>query len=65
MNEKQHRVVCHIDDVKSYHMDPKVKNEFIQWTRDNYEDKEIGILNVHRMKKKIGYGAEFYHTSRS
>ena len=39
VNEKQHTIVWHVDDIKSSHKDPKVNDDFIQWMRDNVESK--------------------------
>ena len=50
LNEKQHIILWHVDDFKSSHVDPKVNDGFIKWTRENDEDKEIVILNVQRVK---------------
>ena len=36
VNEKQHTIVWHVDDIKSSHVDTKLNVEFILWTRDNH-----------------------------
>ena len=38
-DDKKHTILWHVDDIKSSHKDPKVNDDFIQWTRDNVESK--------------------------
>jgi hypothetical protein len=47
---KQHTVVWHVDDMKTSHMDTKVNDEFLEYLRSKYEDKEIGLLKASRGK---------------
>ena len=48
VDDKQHTIVWHVEDVKSSHVYPKVNDEFIQWTKENDKEKEIGISNFQR-----------------
>jgi hypothetical protein len=48
VNGKQHTVAWHVDDLKSSHKDKKVNDEFIEYLRSKYEDKEIGLLKATR-----------------
>ena len=44
INGKQHMVRWHVDNVMALHVDPKVNNEFVKWTKSIYKKGEIGTV---------------------
>lgn len=46
VNSKQQAIAWHVDDMKISHVDLKANDEFIEWLKTKYEDKEIGIMNA-------------------
>ena len=39
-----------MDDIKISHIDSKVNNKIIDWLKEKYEDKEIGVMSPKRGK---------------
>ena len=50
INDKQHTVTWHVDDLKSSHVDPKFNNEFFKWLEKTYGDPEIAPVKATRGK---------------
>ena len=46
VNDKQLTICWHVDDLKALHEDSEASDEFIQWTKDKYEDEEIAKVRV-------------------
>ena len=42
INNKQHTVIWHVDDLKISHVDSRVNNKFIKWIDEKHGDDEIG-----------------------
>ena len=51
VNDNQHTIVWHIDDVKSSHVDPKVNDTFYEWAEKIYGSDRTGHVTVTRGKK--------------
>ena len=51
VNNKQHTVTWHVDDLKSSHIDPKVNDEFHKWLEAKYGDPKIGKVKAVRGKR--------------
>ena len=51
VNEKQHTLTWHVDDIKASHLDPKVNDEFAAWAEQTYGSDELGHVKVHRGKR--------------
>jgi hypothetical protein len=43
VNDKQHTVTWHVDDLKSSHVDPEVNDSFLVWLEKTHGDPNIGI----------------------
>ena len=50
VNNKQHTIVWHVDDVKSSHIDSKVNDEFLKWLQMKYGSDNIGKVKATRGK---------------
>ena len=50
VNEKQHTVACHVGDLKSNYVDPKVNNYFQKWFEKMYGSNDIGHAEASRGK---------------
>ena len=46
INGKQHTVTCHVDDLKSSHVDPKVNDVFHKWLEKTYGSDDIGNVEA-------------------
>ena len=46
VNNKQHTIVWHVDDVKSSHIDSKVNDKFLKWLQVKYGSDNIGKVKV-------------------
>ena len=51
VNEKQHTLTWHVDDIKASHLDSKVNDEFAAWAEQTYGSEELGHVKVHRGKR--------------
>jgi hypothetical protein len=51
INEKQHTLTWHVDDVKASHVDTQVNDEFHRWCERKYGNSDIGHVVVTRGKK--------------
>jgi len=51
VNEKQHTIKWHVDDVKSSHVDPQVNEDFYKCCEQKYEEDGIGKVSVSRGKR--------------
>ena len=45
---QQHTVTWHVDDLKSFHKDPKITDLFHKWLESKYGDPEIGQVKATR-----------------
>jgi hypothetical protein len=45
---KQQTVTWHVDDLKSSHVDPKVKDKFYEWLETTYGSEELGHVTTTR-----------------
>ena len=45
---KQQKVTCHIDDLKSSHVNPKVNDEFAEWCKETYRIDDLGHVKIIR-----------------
>ena len=64
VNGKQMTILCHVDDCKLSHVDPKANDEMIEWLRENYEsifEDGSGKMKVTRGKvhKFLGMTLDF------
>ena len=50
VNGKQHTVACHVDDVKSNHVYPKLNDDFHKWLEKTYGSDDIGHVEASRGK---------------
>ena len=50
VNNHQHTVTWHVDDLKSSHIDPKVNDDFHKWLEKTYGDPNIGQVKAVRGK---------------
>jgi hypothetical protein len=50
MYSKQQTITWHVDDVKSSHVNPKVKDEFAEWCKATYGSDNLGHVKVVRGK---------------
>ena len=50
VNDTQYTVVWHVDNIKSSHMQPKVKDRFLNQLQDSYAKDEIGEVKNTRGK---------------
>jgi hypothetical protein len=50
VNEKQHTITWHVDDLKSSHVDPKVNDKFAIWCESTYGSDDLGNVKVVRGK---------------
>ena len=50
VNNKQHTIVWHVDDVKSSHIDSRVNDEFLKWLQMKYGSDNIGKIKATRGK---------------
>ena len=48
VNNKQHTVTWHVDDLKSSHVDPRVNNKFHKWLEKTYGEDGIGEVKCTR-----------------
>lgn len=48
VNQQQHTVTWHVDDLKSSHVDPKVNDEFLDWLKKLYASDNIGEVKCVR-----------------
>ena len=48
VNNKQHTVCWHVDDLKSSHVDSKVNDEFLEWLEKTYASDDIGHVKAAR-----------------
>jgi Reverse transcriptase (RNA-dependent DNA polymerase) len=48
INNKQHTVTWHVDDLKSSHVDPKVNDEFLKWLNAKYGDPKVAPVKATR-----------------
>ena len=51
INNKQHTLTWHIDDIKASDIDPKVNNKFYAQAEKTYGSEELGYAKVHRGKR--------------
>ena len=51
INNKQHTLTWHVDDVKSAHVSPKVNDEFAIWWEEKYGSDDLGHVTVTRGKR--------------
>jgi hypothetical protein len=51
VNNKQHTVTWHVDDLKSSHVDPKVNDKFLSWLKIKYASNKIGEIKAVRGHK--------------
>ena len=51
VNEKQHTVCWHINDLKLSHIDPTVNDDFYKWLDASYASNEIGQVKAIRGKQ--------------
>jgi hypothetical protein len=51
VNNKQHTVTWHVDDLKSSHVDPKVNDKFLSWLKTKYASDNIGEIKATRGHK--------------
>ena len=63
INDKQHTVTWHVDDIKSSHIDPKVNDKFHDWLEMKYGDEEIGKVKSTRGKIHDYLGMTLDYTS--
>jgi hypothetical protein len=61
---KQFTVLWHVDDLKISHVDTPVVDEFIEWARAKYEDKEITKLKPSRGKIHDYLGITLDYTTK-
>ena len=59
INGKQFTVVWHVDDLKLSHVDKNVVSKMIEWFKEVFEDKEIGLVKVSRGKEHKFLGMNF------
>ena len=50
MNNKQHAIIRHVDDVKSSHIDSRVNEEYLKWLQLKYGSDNIGRMKATRGK---------------
>ena len=48
VNETQHTVCWHVDDLKSSHIDSQVNDKFLKWLEDTYASDKIGKVKAVR-----------------
>ena len=51
VDDKQHTITWHVDDLKSSHVDPKVNDDFLKWLKLTYASDNIGELKATRGKR--------------
>ena len=44
VNGEQLTICCHVDDLKSSHIDPKVNDKFLQWIKDTF--RQLGEVKT-------------------
>ena len=48
INNKQHTLAWHVDDIKASHVNPTVNDKFAEWCESIYGSKELGSIKVKR-----------------
>jgi hypothetical protein len=48
VDQRQHTLTWHVDDLKSSHVDPKVNDKFLTWLEKTYASDEIGKVKAVR-----------------
>ena len=51
IDNKQHTITWHVDDIKSSHVDPKVNDNFYEWAEKTYGSEELGHVKIHHGKQ--------------
>ena len=51
VNNKQHTITWHVDNLKSSHVDPKVNDKFLSWLKTKYASNKIGEIKAIRGQK--------------
>ena len=51
INNKQHTLTWHVDDVKSSHVDPKINDNFKEWCEEKYGSDDLGHVTVNTGKR--------------
>jgi hypothetical protein len=51
VNNKQHTVTWHVDNLKSSHINPKVNDKFLSWLKTKYASDKIGEIKAVRGHK--------------
>jgi hypothetical protein len=50
INDMQHKVMWHVDDLKSSHFDPKINEESREWLNKMYGDPKVAPVKAFRRK---------------
>ena len=51
INNKQHTITWHVDDIKSNHVEPEVNDKFLLWLNKTYGEDGIGNVKAMRGKR--------------
>ena len=51
INNKQHTITWHVDDIKSSHVEPEVNDKFLLWLNKTYGEDGIGNVKATRGKR--------------